>query len=240
MPDQEKNSPPSELKLSHLRQAGIVPFSRDLMTGAVVAGLTIGLMVLFAKHVPEIAYWFVEHVKKDIGVLNANSAQKIVPEIMLERTGAFSTKLLLWTIALIGPILLAAIVIGALQTKFLFTFARFGFGSTYVRKLDFKQRLYLAILNLLKVGIVSFVFVAIMFFSFGYLISIENVGQGKIFIFKLLLITLVLALIIGVISRIVVVLNFKREHRMTRDELAQESREGESPPDVKRAIKELS
>lgn len=114
--------PPTELKLEKLREAGIVPFSEDVMCFAVFLGTGVGIWLCAVSCMKQIAGLF-EHLwaaRYDEAAL----AGELVKSSVAEHFAKTGQAVFLMTLAFVVPLVCLVLLTGGLQTRFLFSLNR--------------------------------------------------------------------------------------------------------------------
>lgn len=233
--------PPSELKLSRLRREGIVPYSRDTLligvVGGVILGLAVAWLVFGAGYVDSV----IQAYKTPLPVSpSPRQMTKITMDSFLSfaRMGGI----------VIGLITACVLLVGLLQTRFLFTLQtiRFSFGSAG------RERAAQVFGILKAISLIAVLALVLRFLVVEYLP--RYFSQGDYFVpgpvetqltvwFAPVLRYYVLSIFaivifVGIVGRFLAVIRFYQQHGMTRDELMQELRESEASPEVRQAVRQ--
>lgn len=267
---EEKNFPASELKLQKLRTQGQVPFSRDMMTFAVLLGLFIALWVVVALSVDDLVTFTQSTFSP---AATSGNGESLSSSLLVERVGeGFQILLKAIVMPLLALIFLVLLLGGLLQTRFLFhpglmrlDFSRL-FNFPAIDLGSFIRKAFLGCVQVVKVFawmlvsyfILRYVF-SKMFSSSSLLEDVEIfvqtteeatrlpsdvlaflVGEAKNELLRFFSYALGFSMFVAIVSRFVSVLIFHRTHRMTRTEVEAEYREMESSPEFRNAQRELS
>ncbi len=263
MSEESKPYPASELKLERLRDDGVVPYSQEVESAAIVLGLFAVVLLFgsllcsklmefateaFAFHADE-AYFLSAQFKESSLAAASSTAETLV----------FALGLVLL------PLFLAVFVLGLLQTRFLFVPAALRFRLSSLFSLGelspaqlfprFSRSLVSASLFVLSL-VLSFILLRYFFTEIadsGYasLRFRSNIKSSFAGGDKLPLLAFVesmtyfaggalafFSVMLGVGAYFVRVLGFKRIHRMSRAELEAEYREMETSPELRSAQRE--
>lgn len=244
MSDDDKNYPASDLKLERLRRQGVIARSSDLSSFAIVLGLVLGCCVL-VNGAGEVV----------VGILriclSGNCAQS--PQaLMAENVYAMLVVNGLVFVLIVGCLVLVDIV----QNKGLFTPGawRFNLGAPFSFSSNISQtkRRFVGVFlkNALFVGgwlaVVYMLFIA----AFQEIIpSVTMMAASEVgaqhwqfyqdFAVQVLIASASACFFFAVLSWFIAILQFRREHRMSRTELEQEYREMEPPPELRRARQDV-
>lgn len=237
MTGQSKMFPPSDHRLSELRRAGIVPFSRDVVTFAVAGAVLLAVWLLSGEWLTRLA-----------GAARSGFQGRMIPWREMLIVGAAGAG------AFAGAAALAALGAGLLQTKFLFTVnpapANSGPG----------RRLVLCAAGIVKAAAVWGI-AGLLLYGLAYeFVRPEQIVEWQNFcdrvfqpqtppaaplLERLRLVSgtaaallVVTALFFAVISRFVVVTVFRSQHSMSRLEMEAEAKDLEMKSEVKQAQRE--
>ena len=227
---EERPYAPSELKLTRLRFAGVVPVSKDLTSFSVCLGALVGLSLSL------------RHIQKVLPQMLQGTANEVSSAFLWKSLSLVLTSSALFII----PLLFVVAVIGGFQTRFLLSFGlvRLSVGRLFRwwENLSggISRRALLGVLALGKAlgwcwlvyalgGALISTFVAA---SPGLLAELE---RGEQAVRSITLAAVGYLFFFGVLSRFIVVLVFRADHRMSRGELESEYRETEPSSEVKQA-----
>jgi len=253
MSSELKNYPAADIKLQRLRKAGVTPRSADLTSAAVCLGLTLGVVVAYSGLETEL----LEYLRKALELKLSSENGDVQIGIMWNYLSR-----ILFLVFL--PLLVCVVLVDAYQAKFVFTlrpiYSELGRGFNVAANLleGLLRRILFAGGDFVKVVAWIAVAALLIWFSLEEFISVvggsSDTGQqyvlnwdnreslangigvaGNKLLFFVVLAALVFVVFVGVLSRFVAVLNYRREHQMTRSELDAEYREMEGSPEFKAA-----
>ncbi len=245
-----KPFPPSDHKLQQLRRKGIIPWSPELIGFGAMAGAAVGVLLFLKGSVPELLA--VARQGWSGAILELNASNRI--------------QNLLWISAarLLFPIVLGALIVGLLQSRFLFLFQRIGFRFQRFRGAGSEgyRRSLQGRFALLGAALVWALIVAFLLFPTlqQYLeISFQRVELSSPAAPARLLDSARLEMVelqaqlflcggvglgflfsIAVVSRFVAGLSFRAQHGMTRAELEAENREFQGSEVVRQRLQDIS
>lgn len=158
-----KSFPPSDLKLERLRKEGVVPFSLELQNAALIAALVAGGWLFYAS-----AWnWFgiADFVRE---YLSSDGAK--ADELVLRAQGLFFEL----SAVVLFPLLLAVVLVGLCQTRFLIVSRPFKIGFSWMLKLSNPLsgtfvRLIARLMELLKCSCWVLICSLCLFWCFGLL-----------------------------------------------------------------------
>ena len=220
-----KQFPASDLKLEKLRKQGVVPFSLDLLSAAVLFGFFIGAAIFFN-------FYQVEFLQETEKVFESASFS----------VDLFWKMLFVSLACFLIPIASLVILVGLYQTRFLVTFNALKPSFSGSRD-KLSSRSLKSILMLIKTLAWLILAYLVLRYFFSRLEVGDTINEGLLWAEHLLAVFLIcivlFALFLGIASRFFTVLSYQREHRMSRAEVEAELRETESSPEVKTARSEI-
>ena len=244
MSDESKSYPPSDLKLERLRRQGIIARSSEVSSFGVIIGLIIACSALASGAGSSVATL----LKRCLAGACADTPAQTVAE-------GFSTVLIvngLVFVLIVGCLVLVEIV----QNKGLFTPGawRFNFaipfsfsqnlGETRRRfpGFIFKNGLFacgwIAVCYMLLIAAFQEIIPSVTMLTASEF-DPDQLGFYQRFVVQVLIASAAAGFFFAVLSWFVAILQFRREHQMSRSELEQEYREIEPPPELRRARQEL-
>ncbi len=258
MAEEQKYYPATSLKLSRLRLSGVLPFSSDVMCFAIIAGSFAGLYFALNSSLEQLPVLARQGWTQSPTDINTITSQM--------REAAREAWKTIWFFVL--PTLFAVWLIGSLQTKFLWSLNLVGFDLSRVftvKSFSLRSGLNQALIafgDALK--LTCWLVVALMVLRYiiietlpvilmshetaigaGYspakdiaAISSKLTAAGKEIV-RVWLAAFFFAFFLAILARFVVVLRFRAEHRMSREELEAEYRETEPLMEMRNARKEL-
>ena len=258
--------PPTELKLDKLRKSGIVPFSNDVTSFAVILGSGLGLLLAYSIYRQPLQEWI-----KTAWTLGPNESQAVLAAqayVLLKLITGLAACFLF-------PVLTLVFVLGGLQTRFLFAPGLLGpdlgrfFRSPNALWQGSGGRFAQAFFSTVKV--LCWLLVAALLFNYlwnealapsssiapnaasvqagmpgsdtGHVLrelQVESKVRAASSALRPFWTTaLILSFFIAVLSRYIAVLRFREAHRMSRAEYEEELRETEPSPEFKGLRREL-
>lgn len=263
MIDSNKQYPPSETKLARLRANGIIAFSKDFQSCAVIIGFVVCCLCFMKSEVAKLLTVIYEYTIPFVD-------DSLVDDSVLEHFKSLFNIASISMLKLLFVILGFYCLLGLYQTRFLLTSK--GLGVSFER-LSFKSPILSLRQFLVNCSCVlkvfAFLIVCVVVSIYGMERALphlsldavldayygdvpasddanDKVGQlfkriedcakfMEIVISNVLIVTAVFCVIIGVISRACVVWMYLRENSMTLSEVEAEMRETEIRPEMKQA-----
>lgn len=241
---ESRNYPPSELKLERLRRAGVIPRSSDVSSFGIVLGLVLSCCALVSGAGEAV----VSLLKRCLS--GACSTQ--APQLVAEGASVLLAVNALVLLLIVGCLLLADLV----QNRALFTTGAWGFRagrafSAGENLASLRRGLATAVLKN-AVFITGWLGVAYLLFVAAFqgiipdvtIVSAPAVEQPHLQFYRAFAVQVLIASVsasffFALLSWFLAVLQFRREHSMSRSELEQEYREMEAAPELRRARQEV-
>ena len=229
----DKKYPPSDLKIESLRSQGIVPISRDVNFFSILLGLVAFIIFFISYAAPE----FSNLIEKSFSTTTNP----------IEQIWAILSVAVKYSLILLGIICVSVFVSVFLQTKFLFSLRALlpSFSNLWFSGEKISKKILFLLLSFFKLAVWIGIFALFCRYVFDSLLNIEFVLTSVEYDYasNVFLIFIIVALgfciLLSVLSRIAVVLAFKREHSMTREELIREQQETEVRPEIRAKQREL-
>ena len=232
MSSSERQYAPTDRRLDELRRAGIAPWSRDVLTFGVLAGAGAAFAMLGQS-------WLAGFMRATASAFSGANDAGFGP--MLALGGAACG-------IIVSAIGFGALFAGLIQTRFLFAYPKgWGAGVASVpAEGTLPSRLGAAVFGMLKSTLtigVAYV-LARQIASRGWELIVTRptgIVVGRFFataVREVYLGLCVVAAVVAVVSAITTHIWFRREQRMTREEVESEMRESDVNPDVRRAMRE--
>ena len=229
----EKRFPPSELKLERLRSSGIVPRCPHVITAGVVIALPLVLSSSLEIFLPDIT---------DLST-KAFSSDTFVRADLLN----FFWLLFYSSVVAIGVVAAVVLLVGGIQNRFLFAWSALSVDFTRLFSLgggSARNRLFSLLGKVTLVVIWVFVATVVLRYCLGAQRlqvlefaeqSVTDALSGVKNTFFVLAGSLILvSFFVAIVSRILAVWSFRKDHFMTRQELEAEYREAEGNPQRRR------
>lgn len=244
MADGAKRFPASDIKLQKLRRKGQIPFSLEIQSFGVLIALACIAAFLFDSTASSLKQNLIG--KLDGSAASVPSAENVSAALSIY----FETALLL-----LGLIFIVLIVLGIAQTRGLFSIEalkpNLGRFFSWAANLtsSFENLLARSVIYAIKAAaVLSLCFLLGKYSLANWLgeegLSIEayeSLLTSFNSLFFLVLSALIsFALVVAVVSRFIVVLEFKNRHKMTREEVEAEYKETELSSDIRAAQKSFS
>jgi flagellar biosynthetic protein FlhB len=242
--DAERTEQPTPRRIQRARQEGNVIKTVELNSAAILFTGTILLYLFMSKIVQEIISLF-RILWGEIPTFNftVDNFQRFF--------AAGSLKLAF----MLGPLLLALLVIGIviniIQSGWLFTTKTLQFRLNRINPINGFGRLFSArgavelLKNILKVLLVGLVAYWTIKADFQHLVPLIDQSLGQIVIylgkltFKVALRTTFVILLLAILDYIWVRYRYMKDLRMTKQEVKEEHRQAEGPPEVRSAIRRI-
>jgi flagellar biosynthesis protein FlhB len=243
----EKQFPVSDQKRAQLRSEGIIPFSLDIQTSALLLTMLLVIVFLGPKLFNEVLAEFEKHWKEA-----ASSNMQNVTSVL-----GVTLKL---TLLFVLPLALMQVVSGLLQSKFLLRF-----NAISLRFNSFFRNPFAGASRRVAVYFFGIVKVCIMLLLLGMLLYVSHeqvIVQNQLFSEKLftdsqemglllsqgvysyyssfrtwLLLIVGISCVYAMLSRIMVQIDYSQTHRMTREEMRAEMEDSEGDSTMKRHLR---
>lgn len=220
--------PPTEEKVSQLRSEGVFPYSKSLDTFLIISTLLVILIFFFNSVVVEIHSFANDMISN--------------PQSPFESIATFFSLFVKAVSLFVFPICFVRLLSTLIQSKFLFSFSFLGFNfdKIFIGISDYLSNLVKALISFLgNLIVVTFLFLIFFFVVQGLILEEHSVydkvlGNDYSYVLreklqKLLLsvkefsiFLLVFIMVAAIISKIFVLMSFKREHAMSREEFEED------------------
>ncbi|MEJ5230327.1 flagellar biosynthesis protein FlhB [Pseudothermotoga sp. U03pept] len=240
--DPERTEKPTPRRQRKAREEGQVALSRELNMAVAFLVATVVMRFVLQRLID----LSIAASTTFLGLDDFDDLEKISSRVLY----AFRDPLLV-LVVLFFSIAISAIVIGAIQTRFLFSFKPLKFDLKRINPVEgFKRmfslrslfELFKSVLKMIIVGYVAYSVIKPKFASFALYSDMETADSMKIVfnlayevMFKCSIALLVLAIVDYFYQR----WEFEKSLRMTKQELKEEYREVEGSPEVKRRQREI-
>lgn len=257
MASEDKRFPATELKLTRLRQAGVIPLTADCLTFAAYLGMLLGVVSLIRVSSAQLT------TASEV-VFRSTAADEGSANALMDLAAAFGMSVL----AFLVPLVLAVCIVGALQTKFLLTFSQLGLNFSRLFQwpaVSVGRSLSGLFYVLRSAAWITVSILCIRYFfdqlqllprpAFSYiqdLFQASNNKSGAIakisqlflvpgmeMLMQTLRTLLLITFFVAVVSYVLTWLKFKREHMMTRGEVESEQREQEQSPEFSQRRRDI-
>ncbi|GAB6189436.1 flagellar biosynthesis protein FlhB [Marinitoga arctica] len=236
--DPSKTEDPTPRRLQQARDEGNVPFSKELLTSFSFLGVSAVFFVLSKFLFIDLKNAFMKYLELDINILDEN----VLITLILQQKNIF-IKIIIFLLAS-G---LITIILGMLQTKFLFSPKAMKFDIGKLNPIKGFQRifsmrtLFELLKSLIKLFLVAYVSYSIVKSKWQGIISLPYSSPSEVLSFLYYIIIEIffklgiLMLLLGLFDFWYQKREYKKNLRMTKQEVKQEMKDIEGDPQIKSA-----
>ena len=236
--DPSKTEEPTPRRLQQAREEGNVPFSKELLTAFSFLGVAAVFFVLSKYLFADLEAAFMRYLKLDINILDEN----VLMTLILQQRNIFAK-----TVIFLLSSGIITIVLGMLQTKFLFSPKAMKFDIGKLNPIKGFQRifsmrtLFELLKSLIKLFLVGYISYSIVKSKWQGIISLpySSTTEALSFLYSIIVEIFfklgILMLLLGLFDFWYQKREYKKNLRMTKQEVKQEMKDIEGDPQIKAA-----